>query len=1499
MSVVATLLVRVAANLTELDKTFSELERSADRISKAYSKLGGQLQGIGSKLTTSLTLPLAGIGAAAAKSYMDFDSAMRGVQAAIQPTKAQLDELEHAAMEWGAKTQYSATEAAQALGELGKAGIDSANSVKLLPSVLNLATVGEMALADAAGLTTDTLTQFGLKAEDAGHVNDVLAKSAQVSTTSVAELGNALRYAGPVAGAFGMSIDETGAALAMFANAGFKADMAGTALRGVISEVKNPAKGLRDVLAELHLTTLASADGTVHLVDVMRKLEGAGADSAQLLKAFGDRAGPALVAAMQQGSGALEKMNETMQKSDGTAKAVADTLMSGFGGAVEQMRGAVETAGISIGKVLAPALETAANWVGKLAEWVSGTLVPAFQALPKSVQVAAGAFAGIVAGIGPAVYIGGELVQSFGAMAGLFGKTAGGAAQLAEGSATLTKALTLESIAAWASTAATGAFEAVVAVLLHPVTLVVAAVAGLVIGLRYLTGSWEGVLQVLTLGLVNFKTLAAIWDGLKGAASLLAQGFNIIAQAVQGFISEAGGKLSPLMTTLKNLFTEFATWLAGNAVAAFNAIRNAVATFADSGIGKLLYALGELWIKLQIGSVLLVAKVALEALGLAVRGVQLFIADFVNDLKGAWNSAWKMATDGVNNTILVLKVAAAWFGVDLPKAIQAVIEKLSAMAGGIDTWARNVAAGIGVVIAILPGMSGAASAMERATLNAAAASTNLAANNDVLAAGNARVKETLDAAAAAAVKHEAAAKANAETSKAAAAAAKRAAEEYQKLADAMSGKDTLDKAKQLTAVLADLTAKGMKPSAEGAKQVREALEAAAEVFISTGKKVPPEMGRLWASLLPPTKVENDLRQFAGLFTRSMAPVIPSVRQLVGQVNTTLAGIHWEAFVPSPADRTLLARELANWGKDLKGQIDGIFTGMFTGQTGFRDGLSQMFHGVQGFANGLIGDFQREFSTQMTNVFKGGDFDFKELFGGAKSKTAGAAAGAAVGLTVGMAFGKAFGKEVGAITGAASGAAMGAVYGGWVGAGVGAGVGFVSGWMAGVEKEAAQKQAMQGARGNLLEAFGGMEQLAKTVRSVGVDFDALWTSNDPKVFNEQLNQFQTNLASSKAAMTQLAKSMDDASKAGALLSLQDFSGIADMVAKGFPGASDAAAAFIGAQQDAATKGIDAFLTNAQIKTERGALAISASLAGIYQTMIEGGASPTQAFAAMEGTIAKLQAQLDKTGMAGAAAFTPLADLARLAADSIAGPVFDAMAGLEQGLTSTANLGLLNQETFSGFADELLASYKGLEAQGKGGTVAMAGMQGALQKAWEISEQFGYSLEGGQKELIDYALQAGLIGEKFKPATDRMVDAINGLIDRMDKFLLKFNEIDPNSKAAVNSLNENFGKIKQPVIKPTIELPEPPDFSDPRWRYASGGAAGGPSAGGTLYVPAMASGGIVTKPTVALIGERGPEAVVPLSSDFMGADLTVYLDSEVITRAVLRKQPRQLRAYGAVR
>lgn len=194
-------------------------------VAGALGSIGAAAETAGRALTMHITGKLLDVGQSALQVGMNFDASMSnvyGLMSSLNLTQMQMDALRDTAREMGATTKFSASEAADAMGYMALAGWDDAQVIAGIPGVLNLAAAANMDLAKASDIVTDTMTPFGLAAERAGEAADVFAYAQANSNTTVEGLGEAMKYAAPTADAFGMSLQDTAAAMGVLANAGIK-----------------------------------------------------------------------------------------------------------------------------------------------------------------------------------------------------------------------------------------------------------------------------------------------------------------------------------------------------------------------------------------------------------------------------------------------------------------------------------------------------------------------------------------------------------------------------------------------------------------------------------------------------------------------------------------------------------------------------------------------------------------------------------------------------------------------------------------------------------------------------------------------------------------------------------------------------------------------------------------------------------------------------------------------------------------------------------------------------------------------------------------------------------------------------------------------------------------------------------------------------------------------------------------------------------------------------
>lgn len=406
----------------QIGSLFVKLSASADgfveglaKAEKSLMRTGRRFQAIGSQLSIGITAPLLGLGAAAFKVGLEFDTAMnvlKGRLDGIDP--ANLKVLNDLALKLGKETKFSALEAAKAMTELAAAGFSVNQIVEAMPALLDLAAAGQLDVAEAAAITQHTMHQFGLEATEVGRIADVLAKGANLSSTSVSGLAQALQYAGPNAKAAGLSLEQTVAALAEMSNVGIDASNAGTALRmGLLRMIAPTAKGAA-AMKRLGVELIDVKTGALKpLSVVMDELAKKNANLVDISRLVGVEASAAFVGLKDIGGAALQEMTDKLEASNGYAKKLAATLMEGLPGATEQLRGSVETTLIKIHNAYKKTLEELMPKIQAFVDKV-GDLADKFAELdPETKKIALG-FVAFIAAIGPAVYIIGSWITACG-----------------------------------------------------------------------------------------------------------------------------------------------------------------------------------------------------------------------------------------------------------------------------------------------------------------------------------------------------------------------------------------------------------------------------------------------------------------------------------------------------------------------------------------------------------------------------------------------------------------------------------------------------------------------------------------------------------------------------------------------------------------------------------------------------------------------------------------------------------------------------------------------------------------------------------------------------------------------------------------------------------------------------------------------------------------------------------------------------------------------------
>lgn len=376
----------------------------------ATKALGEGITDLGRSMTLGLTVPIVAAGGAATSVAASFDDAMSQVQGALGGASVDMDGLRNLALQLGADTVFSATESAQAMVELAKGGLTEAR-IKggALAASMDLAAAGQLNLADAAATTVQMMGSFGLGAGDATRIANALAGAANASSADVSDLTQAMSQCSAQASLAGWSLEDTAAALALFADHGVKGSDAGTSLKTMLQRLAAPTDQAAEAIAAYGLNIRDSNGKMKDISGIADELTGklGGLSDAErdaaLQTIFGSDASRAAAILMQSGSEGLAKY--IAATNDATAaETMANAQKGELSWALENMGGAVESAAIAFGTALAPAITAVAGVIGNVAE--------AFASLPAGVQTGIAVVLALVAALGPLLMVIGSVVAA-------------------------------------------------------------------------------------------------------------------------------------------------------------------------------------------------------------------------------------------------------------------------------------------------------------------------------------------------------------------------------------------------------------------------------------------------------------------------------------------------------------------------------------------------------------------------------------------------------------------------------------------------------------------------------------------------------------------------------------------------------------------------------------------------------------------------------------------------------------------------------------------------------------------------------------------------------------------------------------------------------------------------------------------------------------------------------------------------------------------------------
>ena len=346
--------IRVANLERKLKKADTQIRKLGTTATATQKKVQGATAGMGAgfKRLGALIGTYFGIRGllGAVNVIKDFESSMSGVRAVTQATDNQMKAMRDTARSLGATTAFSATEAAKGMEFLGMAGFETDQIIAALPATLDLAAAGMLDLGTAADIASNILSGFALPAAEMGRVSDVLATTAASANTSVAQLGDAMKFAAPISAALGVEIEDTAVAIGLLSNAGIQGGEAGTTLRRVMLSLVNPSRGAKKALKDYGFELEDVNIATQGFLPVIEKLAAAQIDAASAAKIFearGVSGFSAITSAVR--SGDMQKLADIMGDVEGRAAEMARIRLDNLAGDMRLFKSALDEVILSLG----------------------------------------------------------------------------------------------------------------------------------------------------------------------------------------------------------------------------------------------------------------------------------------------------------------------------------------------------------------------------------------------------------------------------------------------------------------------------------------------------------------------------------------------------------------------------------------------------------------------------------------------------------------------------------------------------------------------------------------------------------------------------------------------------------------------------------------------------------------------------------------------------------------------------------------------------------------------------------------------------------------------------------------------------------------------------------------------------------------------------------------------------------------------------------------------
>ncbi len=708
--------------------------------------------------------------------------------------------------------------------------------------------------------------------------------------------------------------------------------------------------------------------------------------------------------------------------------------------------------------------------------------------------------------------------------------------------------------------------------------------------------------------------------------------------------------------------------------------------------------------------------------------------------------------------------------------------------------------------------------------------------------------------------------------------AQKAAEDWQKSVDEMSGKGAITEA---VAAMKRYAAAGS-ISADKTKALTKTLDDAFEAYVRLGNaallagnkmdRMSPDMLAKWAkgqeantvapliasisqATLDQSALADKMKELAqstvgrmGMANDDNTPhlMLPDMPGIVSEMSLATLTLNQDSIQKSKLAVTPFREAFGQLGKDLPGIVFGAL------QNGGNVGSA--------VAAAVGSQFSGQFQKAMEKA--GGDLS-KVSNGNKVLGIAGASIGAAF---TGYSLGQQLGKGKGALAGAAAGAAAGSVVPG-IGTAIGAGVGALAGWFGGKKKEKEAQKQLADAKAAWIEQYGGMEKLKAMADQLGISLGNAFTTKKPEEFGKAVDALNVALEAQKSKMEGIGMIVEGVNARGKVF--------ADSIKTNSDG-------------KATTAGDQGSFDRV------GALALGAFGANVAN----GGG--------IMATLQQMKPTLDALNLAQSVYnFTASETTQKLleinAAVNANLPAFSALDADGQILNGMLKANWADMGLFAAAASDVAAQITAITAGGMPMAQALALNQPVLQSLWEAQDKFKFATDDATQALIDQAVQQGIVGPQMKDVNKPILDVLLAIGKVLGADIPAALAGLPGAAAsAAAGMNSAFGGVVPPkVYDGAIDGAPTGDSASGVWDSTG-------QAGNIVGVPQLARGGVVRSRaggTLVNVGEGGrDEMVVPLSSGSSmggsrtGSVIVIEMDGRSVAEFVVPHIPGVVQRYG---